>query len=337
MGPIGSEFAFDAVHALVPVVEPAVVVTLNVGGDTTVTGGVDLVGGGQTGVVPLQLAPGVGETGHPVVAETFVQSEGDTNVIPLRLGSNGVEIVKLSALGDREGPTVTGVGHIVLLALGGDDAHVLDGLVEVLVNETNRCGEVVEDLLFQAEGVLGLAHGLQIRIDGVEGGNTPVHGTDVGPGVVAVDADLVELIGVEGVVDVGPLETAEGTFGHLKLHDVVEDAEATVDLKAGVAVNVVDEAEPGSKLIPETELDRGVLILGHIAEGGDVLLLGPETEVQGQPALEDVRSPAVLDIHGPTGAVDVGQIPVGVELPSRVEAGADGVVPVLTGHVGHLQ
>ena len=337
VGPVGPELSFDAVHVLIPVVEPAVVVALRVGGDAAVAVDVDLIGRGETGVVPGQLTPGIGEPGHPVVAETFVQGEGDADVVSLRLRRGGVDVQKLSTLGDGERITVAGVGDVVEFTFRSDRPDILDGPVEVFIDETDRGGKVVEDLLLQAEGVLGLAHRLQIGIDGVKGGNTPVHGADVGSRVVPVDADLVPFIGVQCVIDVCPLQASEGAGGHGKLHDIVEDSKATVDLEAGVAVDVVDETEPGGQLIPEAELDGGVLVLGQIAERGHILPLRSKPEVQCQPTLEKARRPTVLNVEGPAGACRVGQGSVRVEVPLRVFPAPDGVVAILTGDVLHTQ
>src|SRR5690606_13649837 len=110
----------------------------------------------------------------------------------------------------------------------------------------------------------------------------------------------VQRVDREQVLD--PLVAAERAARHLELGDVEVVAPGAVDLQLLVREDVPRKAEARSQLVVEVELD-GVLRQGRVdgrAVIRDLLLLGADTEVEGQ-----VRKnlPAVLNVEAEVLAV----------------------------------
>jgi len=99
-----------------------------------------------------------------------------------------------------------------------------------------------------------------------------------------------------------------GAFGHVELHDVVVDAVVGEELQAGVAEDVIDDAEAGAEFVLELEFDGpDIGKLRIVVERGNILAFRPDAELEGQLVAD---RPAVLEIEGPLVAVDLPQVAV---------------------------
>ena len=115
-----------------------------------------------------------------------------------------------------EGVAETGVRVVVVLALGRQDAGVLDRPDEVLLDQAQRQGQVLGELLLGAEGDLPLRGRFKVRVDPAERPAVDeldqradrLGPADVGDVDAFYDADLVG-----GLQDVAKLDQRLGRIG----------------------------------------------------------------------------------------------------------------------------
>ena len=269
----------------------------------------DLVGAREAGVVAGELAVGVGGPDREVVGEAAVVDELESLVVADRLGlrRDGAGAVRVA----RDDPLARVAGDVDLVAVRVEEADVLDGVHELLVDVPGADDRVLRQLVLEPELVLLVLHRPQVRVDvlGVRGGReaevTGRQRAEAGDVRAGVDARVVRrdraagrnALPVERVerVEVGdPLVGAEGATRHRELRDVVVRALAAVRLRLLLAADVPGEAEARGELVAEVELDR---VLGErrvllVAVVRDPLLLRADADVQRE---ERGDVPGVLD------------------------------------------
>ena len=146
------------------------------------------------------------------------------------------------------------------VALCIDRPDVLDGPVELFVNEPRRHGDVWRHLVLDAQGQLLHPHRLEIGIDVLERG-IETHGhSRLATGArwralgAADQAWPVVRLEFEGVDRES--QAPESSLGHGQLEDVVENAPAAVDFPEAVARDVPGGASPRRQLVAERKVDR---------------------------------------------------------------------------------
>ena len=248
-----------------------------------------LVGFRQARVIAVQATPDVARGERPVAVQLLPPDELHGIVIADGLGIRHAGNCLGGAVVPGVADDVRRVAHRI------DRPDVLDGPVELFVNEPRRHGDVWRHLVLEAQGQLLHPHRLEIGVDVVERG-VEKHGHSrltararwraLGAADQARPVVRLEFEGVDR-----ESQAPEGGLGHGQLEDVVEDSPAAVDFPEAIARDVPGRSSPWRKLVTEREVDRLDPLHAYLAVERDRLVFGPQAGVDRQPA---AHRPGVL-------------------------------------------
>ena len=208
---------------------------------------------------------------------------------------------------------------VAFVTLRRQEADVLDRLEQIVVDVVRGDDAVAPELILDAAAGARLPHrldvGIDFRLEAAVAARARRDPQIASRHVVQVQAAEIERI--ERAVVRAPRLGAERPARQLVLGPVVVQAPAAEHFHPAVAEDVVGRAEARSELVLHAELDRGGAV-GLGPEVGDVLVLGPDAEIQCQAVAE---RPLILNVERLNVAAGL------VRDPSVV----DGVVPVGAG------
>ena len=256
--------------------------------------GVDLLAGGQAGVVAVQPAVDVARAPEVVVGEAPVDGHLEGVVLPLRLRHG--EADRGGAGGElHRGQAAARVADDVrLVAAGVHGADVLDGLRQVVVDVVHAERQVRAELVLGADAGAVLVHRPDVGVGRVEVGHAAIaevarHDPEIGPRHVG-QVEAADVGGLESAIEDLPGVAAVAAPRQFVLGPVVVAAPAAIELETAIATDVVTGAEPGRQLVAEAELHGR----DAVAERGHLLLFGAQAEVEGESV---AHRPLVLDVQ----------------------------------------